>query len=41
MNSFAVDIRADIVRREVGYNWRARFCSEMAERVGFEPTIRF
>jgi hypothetical protein len=28
-------------RREIGGFWRARFNSEMAEEVGFEPTVRF
>jgi hypothetical protein len=25
--------------RKIGYRRRSRFCSELAERVGFEPTV--
>jgi hypothetical protein len=37
---FAQSARRDF-RREIGYRRRSQFCTGLAERVGFEPTVRF
>lgn len=29
------------IRRKIAHTWRAQFCSEVAEREGFEPTLPF